>query len=71
MIDAAVAMGAFAVNPRHDLVGAELCRTAHAYGLQVLVWTVDDPDLMRKLIAGGVDGIMTNYPDRLREVLGR
>jgi glycerophosphoryl diester phosphodiesterase len=71
MIDAAVAMGAFAVNPRHDLVGAELCGTAHARGLQVLVWTVDDPDLMRKLIAGGVDGIMTNYPDRLREVLGR
>jgi glycerophosphoryl diester phosphodiesterase len=35
----------------------------------VLVWTVDAPELMRLLIGYGVDGIMTNYPARLREVL--
>jgi glycerophosphoryl diester phosphodiesterase len=32
-------------------------------GLQVNVWTVDDPDRMRELIEWGVDGIVTNVPD--------
>lgn len=71
LLDAAVAMKAFAVNPRNDMVDETFCRAAHARGLQVLVWTVDDPVRMRTLIGAGVDGIMTNYPERLREVLGR
>ncbi len=70
MLDEARALGAYAVNPRYDLVTEELCGLAHAANLKVLVWTVDVPDLMRMLIRNGVDGIMTNYPARLREVLG-
>ena len=71
LLDAAVAMKAFAVNPRNDMVDEMFCHAAHARGLQVLVWTVDDVARMRTLIGAGVDGIMTNYPERLREVLGR
>ena len=33
------------------------------------VWTVDDEEDMRRLLAMGVDGIITDYPDRLRKVL--
>jgi len=40
-------------------------------GFQVNVWTVDDVEWMRKLIALGVDGIITNTPDVLREMLER
>jgi glycerophosphoryl diester phosphodiesterase len=69
MFDAAAQLSAYAVNPRYDLVTSELCNTAHARGLKVLVWTVDVPELMRLLIGCGVDGIMTNYPARLQEVL--
>ena len=69
MFDAAARLSAYAVNPRFDLVTSELCNTAHARGLKVLVWTVDVPELMRLLLGCGVDGIMTNYPDRLQEVL--
>jgi glycerophosphoryl diester phosphodiesterase len=35
----------------------------------VLPWTVNDPSEMRKLIELGVDGIITDYPDRLRSVM--
>lgn len=42
---------------------------AHALGLKVLPWTVNDPPEMRKLIELGVDGIITDYPDRLRTVM--
>jgi glycerophosphoryl diester phosphodiesterase len=69
MFDAAAGLSAYAINPRFDLVTSELCNTAHTRGLKVLVWTVDAPELMRLLIGLGVDGIMTNYPARLQEVL--
>jgi glycerophosphoryl diester phosphodiesterase len=42
---------------------------AHALGLKVLPWTVNERDDMRSLIDLGVDGIITDYPDRLREVM--
>ncbi len=69
LIEAASAMRAYAVNPRFDMVDAAFCAKAHARGLQVLVWTVDVPEAMQILIAAGVDGIMTNYPARLRDVM--
>ena len=69
LIDAASAMNAYAVNPRFDMVDATFCGNAHARGLKVLVWTVDAPEAMRVLIDAGIDGIMTNYPARLRDVM--
>jgi glycerophosphoryl diester phosphodiesterase len=68
LLEAAAAMHAFAIAPRFDLADAALCAEAHRRGLAVYVWTVDDTPAMRRLIAAGVDGIMTNNPQHLREV---
>jgi glycerophosphoryl diester phosphodiesterase len=66
----AVAMRAHSINPRWDMVTADLCKAAHERGLMVYTWTIDADARMRALIECGVDGIMTNYPERLRKVLG-
>ena len=44
---------------------------AHKRGLQVHAWTINDEDDMRRLLDVGVDGIISDYPDRLLRVLGR
>lgn len=46
-----------------------LVREAHALNVAVHVWTVDDPDDMRRLLRWGVDGIVTDRPDVLARVL--
>ena len=51
------------------LVDAALVGRAHELGLQVHVWTIDDPHEMRRLVEIGVDGIMTDEPAVLKAVL--
>jgi len=46
-------------------------REAHAKNIAVEPWTVNDPELMKQYIEWGVDGIMTDRPDLMIEVLGR
>lgn len=64
-------------NPQGGAVGdddyvpfttRELVAEAHAAGIEVVPWTVNDKATMHKLVDDGVDGIITDYPDRLREV---
>jgi glycerophosphoryl diester phosphodiesterase len=48
---------------------AKMIADAHSRGLEVIPWTIDDPETMDYFIELGVDGIITDYPDRLREVM--
>ncbi|MGI5170373.1 glycerophosphodiester phosphodiesterase family protein [Spirillospora sp. CA-253888] len=50
-------------------VTRDMVRKAHRLGLKVVPWTVDDEPTMQKLIDDGVDGIITDHPDRLRNVM--
>ena len=56
--------------PVHVFSPALVAR-AHARGLRLQVWTIDDPDEMDRLIDAGVDGLVTNRIDVLKEVLVR
>lgn len=67
--------GVFAHVPlrlgKFDVVVDDLLRRAHDNGIRLIVWTVNDPDTMHHLLDHGVDGIITDRPDLLREVLIR
>jgi glycerophosphoryl diester phosphodiesterase len=51
------------------VVDADVLRVAHGSGREVHVWTVDDPAVMAGLLDAGADGIITDRPDLLRELL--
>jgi glycerophosphoryl diester phosphodiesterase len=51
------------------LVTRELVSHAHRHHVQVHVWTVNEPDEMRELLALGVDGLVTDYPARMTRLL--
>ena len=69
LVERSVRAGARQIAPRGDLVTPDLVKKAHEAGLQVVTWTINEPEQMRRLIAAGVDGIMSDYPDRLVNVL--
>jgi glycerophosphoryl diester phosphodiesterase len=48
-----------------------MCRVAHQKGVAIHVWTINDPAEMEQLIADGVDGIITDFPDRLLQIVKR
>lgn len=56
------------ISPYHEYVSAQFVRSCKESKIRVIPWTVNDKDLMRKLINLGVDGIISDYPDRLRSV---
>jgi glycerophosphoryl diester phosphodiesterase len=55
--------------PNSNNLNAALLKEAHALDLQVIPWTVNDKPQMERLIDWGVDGLITDYPNRLREVM--
>jgi len=60
----------FRVNNLGVMVAqAEFIAAAHANGLMVVPWTINDESTMREQIEAGVDGIITDYPSRLAAVL--
>lgn len=59
-----------ALHPHLKLVTPSYMARAQRYGLRVNAWTVNEEAEMQRLIALGVDGIITDHPARLRQLLG-
>ncbi len=64
-IKSAIALRAWGIGPKAEKIDEEFLKEAHDAGLQVLAWTADEPPLIAKLKKLGVDGIFSNFPDRL------
>jgi glycerophosphoryl diester phosphodiesterase len=83
LVAGAASFGADAISPVHGnpqdgkigdagyvpYTTPQMVAEAHRAGMKVIPWTIDDPATMHSLIDAGVDGIITDYPDRLRDVM--
>jgi glycerophosphoryl diester phosphodiesterase len=67
----AIEIGARQLAVRGSLVTPRLLKEARQRDLQVVCWTVNHPGHMRLLVEAGVDGIISDYPDRLLELTRR
>jgi glycerophosphoryl diester phosphodiesterase len=70
-VDWAVKLGATDLGLDHTLASAPVLAAARAAGLRLGVWTVNDPDAMRRVLELGVDVLTTDRPDLARHALGR
>ncbi|MGH1437859.1 MAG: glycerophosphodiester phosphodiesterase family protein, partial [Lewinella sp.] len=55
-------------SPYYLLCTPELTQSLHQQNIQLIPWTVNDPKEMQRLIDMGVDGIITDYPNRIRKL---
>jgi len=62
-------LGAEGFNPRYTNILPDAIPALRRAGVDVYVWTVNDPDIMRALIQGGASGIITDFPQVLDEIL--
>ena len=58
-------------SPHFSLVDADLIKSAHAQGIRVIPWTVNSEDEIHSMLKLGVDGIISDYPDRGINILAQ
>jgi glycerophosphoryl diester phosphodiesterase len=46
-----------------------MCTAARGLGLRVIPWTVNEPGDIRRVLGLGVDGVISDYPDRVKQAL--
>jgi len=56
-------------SPNYQLVTSDLVSDAHREGMELIPWTVNKEAPMRRMIQFGVDGLITDYPNRARAVI--
>ena len=65
LVASAEVLGLWALHPNRAYVTPELVAAAHGASLKVNVWTVNEPSEIAAFVALGVDGIMSNWPERV------
>ena len=61
-------LAAEAIHPHHSLVSPNIVRRAREAGLAINTWTVNDTERMRELVDLGVDGLISDFPERFSEI---
>ncbi|MGY5863560.1 MAG: glycerophosphodiester phosphodiesterase family protein [Candidatus Thorarchaeota archaeon] len=62
-------LNAYAINPLFELVSETMVSSAHNRGIKVFPWTVNDEEQMMRLFNKGVDGLITDHPDKGVQVI--
>jgi glycerophosphoryl diester phosphodiesterase len=57
------------INPNYRFAKKRVLKKLHERNQKMYVWTVNDEKLMKKLLLWGVDGIITNYPEKLKKLM--
>jgi glycerophosphoryl diester phosphodiesterase len=65
VLEFAQRVGAYSVNPYHKRMNLESVSSAHGLGLKVYPWTVNESGDIVRVKAMGVDGIISDYPDKV------
>ncbi len=65
----AKSLGVDVISPYYKECTSEIVKMSHEYGMAVVPWTINDRYEMERFISMGVDGIITDYPNILKEVL--
>lgn len=65
IIQAAKSLKVEIISPYHAFVSTHFIKHAHAHNIKVIPWTVNEKEHMKELILLGVDGLISDYPDRL------
>jgi glycerophosphoryl diester phosphodiesterase len=59
-------LNAFAINPNHKKLTQDIIKQIQGEGFEVLTWTVNDPIRIHELTTWGVNGIITDFPEKAR-----
>src|SRR5262249_17345962 len=70
-LDKIKAAGGTIWSPSFRTLTPEKVKQARALGLKIVVWTVNEPEDIRRMLDAGVDGIISDRPDLVREALER
>ena len=65
-IQVAHELSAFAINPNHKKLTQDMIKQIQGKGFEVLTWTVNDTTRIEELTSWGIDGIITDFPERAR-----
>ena len=65
-IEVAKELNAVAINPHFKALTRENTAKIQSEGFKVYTWTVNEPEDIKRMIEFGVDGIITNYPERVK-----
>lgn len=69
IVDHGKKIGLYSINVSNSLVNKEIVEQAHRENMKVLVYTVNSPIEMKKMIEYNVDGVFTDYPELMKEIL--